>query len=85
MNDSCLVSVKITYKLIISEPLQRMPCQDSPHGSPAAAIQPGRTGEPSAANRPFTAATVSKKLQQCWLVLKQYIQISLGDIIIQVY
>lgn len=69
--------------LIISEPLQRMPCQDSPHGSPAAAIQPGRIGEPSAANKPFTAATDSKKLQQCWLIqrslLKQYIQISLGD------
>lgn len=70
--------------LIISEPLQRMPCQDSPHGSPAAAIQPGRIGDPSAANRPFTAATDSK-LQQCWLILKQYKQISLVDVIIQIY
>lgn len=46
--------------LIISEPLQRMPCQDSPHGSPAAATQRERPGEPSAANKPFTAATDSK-------------------------
>lgn len=41
-----------------------MPCQASPHGSPPEAIQPGRTGAPSAANNPLIAATDSQ-LQQC--------------------
>jgi len=50
--------------LIISETLQIMPCQASPHGSPPEAIQPGRTGAPSAANNPLIAATDSQ-LQQC--------------------
>lgn len=45
--------------LIISETLQIMPCQASPHGSPPEAIQPGRIGAPSAANKPLIAATDS--------------------------
>lgn len=43
----------------MSETLQIMPCQASPHGSPPEAIQPGRTGAPSAANSPLIAATDS--------------------------
>lgn len=49
----------LPYILIMSVLLHTTPCHVSPHGSPPAATQPGRTGLPSATYKLLIAATGS--------------------------
>lgn len=47
----------IAYIFCMNDPLHRMPCHPSPHGSPPLATHPGRTGDPSETYKLLIAAT----------------------------
>lgn len=51
----------LTYILVMLVPVQVIPCQTSPQGSPPFGIHPGRLGDPSETYSPFIAVTTHHK------------------------